>query len=383
MKFTEANVKAFVMPAGKDDHYEWDGSMPGFGFRCRNVGGSKVYLVKYRVGNKQRKVTLGATNKVSLETARTNARAIFGKVAMKVDPANEMARAGVDASKTFDVVIDGYLEAINAERSQSHYEATKRALKVRFKKLHGLALASIERSTVATELQAIRKDQGPIAMNRARTYLSSFFNWAIGEGLCESNPVDKTNRNDENSRDRVLKNGELKTIWRALPDNDFGKILKLLAYTAQRREEIGGLRVDEVNFKDKQIELPESRTKNGIAHIVPISPPALAILKTIDMDGRTFVFGRTATAGFSGWSDSKIQLDLEAKVEHWTLHDFRRTGSTRMNEEGVLPHVVEAVLNHVSGSKGGVAGTYNKAMYLKEKRDALNKYAEYIANVVK
>ena len=275
MKFTEVSVKAFVIPEGKSDHYELDGAMPGFGFRCRNVGGSKVYLVKYRVGNKQRKVTLGATNKVSLETARTNARAIFGKVAMKIDPANEMARAAVDASKTFDVVIDGYLEAINAERSQSHYEATKRALKVRFKKLHGLALASIERSTVATELQAIRKDQGPIAMNRARTYLSSFFNWAIGEGLCESNPVDKTNRNDENSRDRVLKNGELKTIWRALPDNDFGKILKLLAYTAQRREEIGGLRVDEVNFKDKQIELPESRTKNGIAHIVPISPPAL------------------------------------------------------------------------------------------------------------
>jgi integrase len=235
---------------------------------------------------------------------------------------------------------------------------------------------------VATELQVIRKDQGPIAMNRARTYLSSFFNWAIGEGLCESNPVDKTNRNDENSRDRVLKNGELKTIWRVLPDNDFGKILKLLAYTAQRREEIGGLRVDEVNFKDKQIELPESRTKNGIAHIVPLSPPALAILKTIDMDGRTFVFGRTATAGFSGWSDSKIQIDLEAKVEHWTLHDLRRTGSTRMNEQGVLPHVVEAVLNQVSGSKGGVAGTYNKAVYLKEKREALNTLASFIERAV-
>ncbi len=100
------------------------------------------------------------------------------------------------------------------------------------------------------------------------------------------------------------------------------------------------------------------------------------------MDGRTFVFGRTATAGFSGWSDSKIQLDLEAKVEHWTLHDFRRTGSTRMNEEGVLPHVVEAVLNHVSGSKGGVAGTYNKAMYLKEKRAALNTLASFIERAV-
>jgi integrase len=380
MKFTEVSVKAFVMPEGKSDHYEWDDSMPGFGFRCRNVGGSKVYLVKYRIGDKQRKVTLGATNKVSLETARTNARAIFGKVAMKVDPANEMARAAVDASKTFDPVIDSYLEAVNAERSQSHYEATKRALKVRFKKLHGLALTSIERSTVATELQAIRKEQGPIAMNRARTYLSSFFNWAIGEGICEANPVDKTNRNDENSRDRVLKNDELKQIWRALPDNNFGKCCKLLVYTAQRRDEIGGLRVDEINFKDKQIELPESRTKNGIAHIIPLSPPVLAILKSMDLSGRTFVFG--AKSGFSGWSDSKIQLDLEANVEHWTLHDFRRTGSTRMNDGGVLPHVVEAVLNHVSGSKAGVAGRYNKAMYLNEKREALNTLASFVERAV-
>src|SRR4029079_14147128 len=110
----------------------------------------------------------------------------------------------------------------------SHYQATSLSLNVRFKRLHGLSLASINRSTVASELQTIKKDCGPIAMNRSRTYLSSFFNWAIGEGLCEANPVDKTKRNDENSRERVLKNAELKTIWRALPDNDFGKCAKLL-----------------------------------------------------------------------------------------------------------------------------------------------------------
>jgi integrase len=219
-------------------------------------------------------------------------------------------------------------------------------------------------------------------MNRARTYLSSFFNWAIGEGLCEFNPVDKTNRNEENSRDRVLENLELKTIWRALPDNDFGKCCKLLALTAQRRNEIGDLRVAEFNRDERQIELPPERTKNGLPHIVPLSDSAMEILESVDMEGKEFFFGRTAATGFSGWSDSKVQLDLEAKIAHWTLHDFRRTGSTRMNDEGVLPHIVEAVLNHVSGAKGGVAGTYNKAKYLKEKREALNTLASFVERVV-
>jgi integrase len=338
--------------------------------------------VKYRVGDKQRKLTLGATNKVTLDTAKINARAIFGKVAMKIDPANELAQAAVDASNTFDTIIDSYLETVKEERSKSHYEATKRALQVRFKNLHGLALASINRSTVASELQAIKKDQGPIAMNRARTYLSGFFNWAIGEGLCESNPVDKTNRNEENSRDRVLQNQELKTNWRALPDNDFGKCSKLLMLTAQRRNEIGGLKVSEFNRAERQIELPPERTKNGLPHIVPLSGMAMSILESVDMDGQEFVFGRRADSGFSGWGDAKTMLDQEAKIDHWTLHDFRRTGSTRMNDEGVLPHVVEAVLNHVSGAKRGVAGTYNKALYLKEKREALNTLASFIERVV-
>jgi integrase len=381
VKFTEATVKAFVAPVDKADHYEWDGTMPGFGLRCQS-GGRKVYLVKYRVGEKQRKITLGATSKVSLETARINARAIFGKVAMKIDPANELARAATDASKTFDVVIDGYLESVKAERSKSHHGATERALKVRFKKLHGLALASIERSTVAAELNVIRKDHGPIAMNRARTYLSSFFNWAIGEGLCETNPVEKTNRNEEKSRDRVLKNTELRTIWRALPDNDFGKCSKLLMLTAQRRNEIGGLKVSEFNRAERQIELPPERTKNGLPHIVPLSDMAMSILESVDMDGKEFVFGRRADSGFSGWGDAKAMLDQEAKVAHWTLHDFRRTCSTRMGDEGVLPHVVEAVLNHASGNKAGVAGTYNKATYLKEKREALSILASFVERVV-
>jgi integrase len=392
MKFTEATVRAFVAPADKADHYEWDDSIPGFGFRCQS-GGRKSYLIKYRVGDRQRKLTLGATNKVTLDAARTNAKASFAKVAMGIDPANERAGAVADAAKTFDPIIDDYLATLQAKvntgkLTSKHHKAMSRFLKHYFKALHGLPITGehrIKLADVAKELNRIEIENGPIAMNRARTSLSGFFNWAIGEGLCEINPVTNARVNDQESRDRVLENSELRSIWHGLPDNDYGKICKLLILTCQRRGEIGELPVKEFNRAERKLEFAGPRTKNGLPHDVPLSDPAMAILESIDMEGREFVFGRHLAAPFSGWSKAKAELDLEANIDDWILHDFRRTGGTRMNENGIAPHIVEAVLNHVSSEKSGkkgVSGTYNKAKYIKEKREALDTLASFVMGVV-
>jgi integrase len=386
MKFTEATVKAFAAPPDKADHYEWDDTIPGFGFRCQS-GGRKAYLIKYRIGVMQRKLTLGATNKVSLEAARINAKASFAKVAMGVDPANERSLAVSNAAKTFDPVIDGYTKDMQTEvdlgnLSQKHHDATKNFLKNYFKPLHGMGLASIKRADVSVQLNRIKDKNGPFAMNHARSALSSFFNWAIGNGLTETNPVDKTKKTKAKSRERILKNDELKTVWHALPNNDYGKINKLLILTCQRRSEISDLEVTEFNRDERQIELPGERTKNGLPHIVPLSDAAIAILDSIDMTDRKYVFGRNLSGPFSGFSKAKTELDLEAKIDPWVIHDLRRTGSTRMGDEGVLPHVVEAVLNHISGTRAGVAGTYNKAKYIKEKREALDTLATFVKRVV-
>jgi integrase len=392
MKFTAATVKAFVAPADKADHYEWDDSIPGFGFRCQS-GGRKSYLIKYRVGTRQRKLSLGATNKVTLDAARINAKASFAKVAMGVDPANERAGAVADAAKTFDPIIEDYLATLqakvdNGKLTQKHHKAMSRFLKHYFKALHGLPITGegrIKLADVAKELNRIEVENGPIAMNRARTSLSGFFNWAIGEGLCEINPVTNARMNDEESRERVLENAELRTIWHALPDNDYGKICKLLILTCQRRGEIGELPVPEFNRKERKLELPGHRTKNGLPHDVPLSDPAMAILESIDMEGREFVFGRHLGGPFSGWSKAKAELDLKVKIDDWILHDFRRTGDTRMNENGIAPHIVEAVLNHISTDKSGkkgVSGTYNKAKYIKEKRQALDTLANFVMGAI-
>ena len=152
--------------------------------------------------------------------------------------------------------------------------------------------------------------------------------------------------------------------------------------TGQRRDEIGSLRWSEIDFKAGTISLDGARAENGRAHLIPLSDAALAILKSItQVDDREFVFGR-GRGGYSGWSKGKDALDAACGVKDWTLHDLRRTAATRMAESKVLPHVIEAVLNHVSGHKSGVAGIYNRSTYETEKRAALGVLASYIKTAI-
>src|SRR5262249_30415278 len=161
---------------------------------------------------------------------------------------------------------------------------------------------------VAAHLRKIAEERGPVSADRARSNLSAMFAWAIGEGLCEINPVMGTNKShDEKPGERVLSDAELAAIWKAAPAGDYGRIVKLLMLTAQRRDEIGSLRWSEI--KEKQIELPPARTKNARSHDVPLSDMALAVLEDWPQRAkRDLVFGE-GQGGYSGWSRAKSNLD--------------------------------------------------------------------------
>jgi integrase len=138
---------------------------------------------------------------------------------------------------------------------------------------------------------------------------------------------------------------------------------------------------DEVKLNDAVIELPAARMKNGKPHVIPLSPPVLAILSKRPRNGRDHVFGR-GKSGFQGWSRSRKALDEAIAGERWVLHDLRRLVSTIMHDKlGIPPHIVERCLAHV-GHQSGVAGTYNKAEYIVEKRRALERWAEWVDGVV-
>ncbi|HEY6701414.1 MAG TPA: tyrosine-type recombinase/integrase [Pseudolabrys sp.] len=276
-----------------------------------------------------------------------------------------------------------YLEACQRALKPKTLIGYKGDLERLWKPLHKMALSAVSRPVIAAHLRVIAKESGPVSANRARGTLSSFFAWAIGEGLCEDdavNPVIGTNTFDTKPRDRVLSNAELAAIWKAAPDNDYGRIVKLLLLTGQRRDEIGGLRWSEIDTNENLITLTGARTKNGIEHRVPLSGEAMEALQGITPH-RDLVFG-IGQDGYAGWSKGKTALDAACGVKGWTLHDLRRTAATGMADLGVLPHVIEAVLNHVSGHKAGVAGIYNRSTYANEKRAALDLWAGHLRVIV-
>jgi integrase len=182
----------------------------------------------------------------------------------------------------------------------------------------------------------------------------------------------------------VLSTEELARVWRTTdPASDFGAIVRLLLLTGQRREEVAAMAWSELDLGRGRWILPAQRTKNRRPHEVPLSSQALAILAARPRrPGRDLVFGE-GKGPFSGWSSAKKMLDSRiaatgGALPAWRLHDLRRSVVTHMAEIGIAPHIIEAVVNHVSGHKGGVAGVYNRATYAAEKRAVLEAWAHHL-----
>jgi integrase len=300
------------------------------------------------------------------------AKQLLGTVAGGVDPfAQALSGEG------FPAAIDRYLER---KRSQKSFTQTERYLRNHSAPLHSLKLAQIDRRKIAALLGDVETTRGPVARNGLRSTLSAFFAWCITEGLLESNPVTGTAKADvSGSRERVLTLQELRKLWRALGDDEFSNVVRLLLLTGQRRNEIGKLRWSEIDVKCKMIILPAERAKNGRQHELPLSTQATAIIAGVPQRNTTdFLF---AKRGFTNWDGAKQELDRCIGIAPWRIHDLRRSAATYMAELKVQPHIIEAVLNHVSGHKAGVAGVYNRAKYSDEMREALQRWADYIDQI--
>ena len=219
----------------------------GLALRVR-AAGSRKFIFFYRFGGRLLKYTIGDARGMPLAAARKEAKRLGVEVDHKRNPATEKAKTEADAALLFSKVKDDYLAARKPEMRERSYEECERHLEKHWKPIHKSPIASIDRSAVASRLRTITEQNGPVAANRARSTLSAMFAWAIGEGLCESNPVTGTNKASEQERERVLSDSELVAIWKAAnAETDYGRIVRLLMLTAQRREEIGGLRWPEID----------------------------------------------------------------------------------------------------------------------------------------
>ena len=406
MKLTTATVRTQPLPDGKSEAIFFDDDIPGFGLRVRE-GGSRNFVFQYKLGAKQRRMALGKATPDRLADTRKAADKLYARVRLGDDPASDKAQAQRQASETFGPAASEFLDTLRPKYRPSSFREIERHLTKYAKPLHQLQVAKIARRDVADLIEKVTKNNGAVTANRVRSSVSTFFSWCVQRDRASANPVIGTEKNEEQSRERVLAPAELRLVWNALPDDQFGDIVRLLALTAQREAEIGALSKTEIT--DELIVLPSQRTKNKRAHVIPLSGAAAAIInRQPERDGRELLFGN-GEGGFSGWSNCKERLDAAITkandgkpIQHWTLHDLRRTFATyaggglpahqleklpKQDKEiarglGIQPHVIEAVLNHVSGHKAGVAGIYNRSSYEREKRQALDLWADHLTTIV-
>ena len=407
-KITEGFAQRIAVPAGTDPKsgfQVFDDTLRGFGIR-KFPNGKAVYFVKFNIGAQQRRHVLGsALVRGALADARKEAARILLKARSGLDvvaeklTAEAKARAECDAlkkRKTMGSLVPIYLEKRRrALRPRSYLEIERHLIK-HWAPLHQHDMQAITRSDVRRELDKLAVNSGPRAADSARVSLAAFFMWAIdhADQYVSTNPAAGIKAlSVTNNRERVLSEAELREVWQACLDDDYGCIVKLLILTGQRKTEIGDLVWAEINEAQRQIELPSARTKNKRFHIVPLSAEAMALLPP-PREGREHVFGRAADAGFSGWSKAKRDLNgriaaarevagMKKPMPSWTIHDLRRTFVTLVLEKRLAqPHVVEACLNHVSGHRAGVAGVYNRAAYAEEKRVAQEAWGKHVIQLV-
>ena len=316
---------------------------------------------------------------------------LHARVKLGQDPAKDKAEGRKRATETFEAISRKFLSFQKGELRPGSYRQVERHILSLTKPLHQLQLAAIDRPASRV---THRRHQGyePHRHREPRGVdLVLLLHLGDGPGLADANPLIAIAKFSEQARERVLSNDELRLIWIAAESDHFGAIIRLLMMTGQRADEIASLRWSEIGVD--AISLPGDRTKNKRQHIVPLAKPALDILHTqprrANDDGalRDLVFG-LGQRGFSGWSRCKERLDERiakesgAPLPAWRVHDIRRSVATGMAALDVQPHIVECVLNHVSGFRSGVSGVYNRNPYEPEKRRALELWAIHLMALV-
>jgi integrase len=380
--FTKHAVRGMHCRPGQSETFFWDQSCRGFGLRALRSG-RRSWFYQYRDEHgRTRRITLGDVSAVSLEDAREEARRKAASVAHGGNPSVE--RKQKRTAGTLLEVIEAYLRYAQERQRPRSFKETERHLRIHAAALHHDRAEAVQRREIGALLERVTKNSGPIAANRVRASLSALWSWGLRSGLIDtdSNPVAFAIRQAEKPRDRVLNDAELRAIWEATGDyTDYSRIVRLCLLTGCRREEIGGLRWNEV--QDDKILIGPDRMKGGLGHEIALLPMIAAVLPRQPETIEAYVFGSRGT-GFSGWSKKKKGLDSKLaraglNIPPWGLHDLRRTFSTRLHDEGVEPLVVEALLAH---KQQGVAAVYNRASFREAKRAALLRWHEIVQDII-
>jgi integrase len=421
-----------AMKPGAGIAFLWDAgdrALKGFGVRITPAG-VKSYVYQYRIGGRAgpvRRYTIGRHGEFTPEQARERAIELIALIRRGIDPIE--AEEGEAKART-------KAKAIEATQEREARELAFDAYALRYLELHvrrhtpdsfGFAegvlrnhvtptlaskpLPEITRRDILRVIDAIPADQPSVRRN-SFAVLRKLFNWARARDDLERSPIEGMEPPAAvASRDRVLSDDETALAFRASASMayPFGPLFELLIATGQRREEAAGLDWCEVDRATELWTLPRERAKNDEANIIPLNRLAIAALDRAAGRGlestsvwprKGFVFSSTGRAPVSGHSAAKAKLDArmiaiarqdaldasqsadDVALAQWRLHDARRTMATGLQRLGVRFEVTEAVLNHVSGSRSGIAGVYQRHGWGPEKRAALDAWGKHVEGLL-
>lgn len=377
-----------------------DGGQPGL-YLIVNPTGAMSWAYRYRHRGKPAKLTLGSVDRIagsaprpepaigghlSIAEARKLAADARHALASGDDPAAERMlerqerrrRAAVD----FPSVTARFVAEYAKPRNRTWRE-TERQLGIAVDKWRHLEVQDVTKGDVRHLMEAMKRAGKSTSANRLFAAVRKLFRWCIEQDLIETSPcTGLTLPSKENSRDRVLSDADLATIWKAAEQvgYPYGTLAQLLMLTAARRGEVAGMRWSEIKV-DTWI-IPPDRFKTDLYHHVPLTAPALAILARIPRTS-DFVLTTTGAVPISSYDQAKRSIDTIAKVDGWQFHDLRRTAASGMAAAGIPVHVIEAVLGHRSGKISGIARVYNRYDFAAEKRSALETWAGHVMACVR
>lgn len=361
--------------------------------------GAKTWQVRYRTAGVRRRMALGSYPVVSLADARKNANAALLKVLEGEDPV-----ADREATKEAKLSDRDKIQPLVEQFAKRHLSTLKSGPTVKRElDRHVVAvwgdrdIHDITKRDVIDLLDGIADSGRVVSANRVRAYLNKFLSWCVERDILVQSPAMGVKpAAKEKSRDRVLSDDEIRWLWIACENegHPWGHLGKLLLLTGQRVGEVVGITEREIT--GNLWRLSSDRTKNGRAHDVPLSNAALDALDAVErIKGDVGLImttnGKTPLSGFHKGRNHLAERMIEVASEeagasvdipHWTFHDLRRTAATGMARLGIAVRVTEAVLNHVSGSGGGIVAVYQRHDYAQEKRDALEAWARFVADLV-
>ncbi len=362
---------------------------------------ARSWALRYRLGRTQKKLTLGTYPSIDLKTARDLARAALVDVAKGGDPAAEKKIEKQKAGGGRDLVenvVEEFIKRHSEKKNGARHIAETRRILTRevVKKWKGRRLGEISAIDVQDLLNGIADRGAPVMANRTLSAFRKLCNWAAkpGNGYIVASPCEGVDKPaGEDSRERILSDGEIKLAWSAFEKAGwpFGEAAKLLLLTAARRDEVAQMTWGEVDLKARTWIIPASRCKNKKEHLIPLSAAAVAILEVLPrVEGSAgFIFTTTGASPVSGFSKAKKQFDKLIAAQRdgepmpaWTLHDLRRTAASNMSKLKFAPATIDAVLNHKSGEIKGVRRVYDRYDYAEEKRAAVDAWAQHVGALI-